>query len=234
LVFNVWRAVFLPDVLSYGVRPEPKLWAATDTSLGPQHRDLGLEVSGGLKGPVDAREAQVRDLVELSQRRQDRESDVVGGDLGAAAGTQRPLDLGAQVRERVLTDRPALACLADAEDHLLAAERLGGPERLTTVSCTISCVENRFSHAGQTRRRRIDEPSSLTRLSRTRVSVLRQCGQCMRCRSFLASGPLDPSQGMPHRAPDRALPGDQGVDELGTKVRSLWVINHNLWIITSV
>jgi hypothetical protein len=50
-------------------------------------------------------------------------------------------------------------------------------------------VLNRFSHAGQLRLRRIAPPSSVTRLSSTRVSVLRQYGQCIVCRSFLALVP---------------------------------------------
>jgi hypothetical protein len=54
------------------------------------------------------------------------------------------------------------------------------PLRLSTVSCICSTVVKRFSQSGQVRRRRIDVPSSATRESRTRVSVLRQNGQCIR------------------------------------------------------
>jgi hypothetical protein len=65
---------------------------------------------------------------------------------------------------------------------LIALSRLNGsvaPERLLTINCICSTVEKRRSQAGQARRRRIALPSSATRESSTRVSVLRQCGQCM-------------------------------------------------------
>ena len=64
----------------------------------------------------------------------------------------------------------------------MAFSRVNGSEvplRLITVSCICSTVVNRFSQAGQIRRRRMDEPSSATRESSTRVSVLRQKGQCI-------------------------------------------------------
>ncbi len=53
------------------------------------------------------------------------------------------------------------------------------PDRFTTVSCMASTVVNRFSHSEHERRRRIEVPSSDTRLSSTRVSVWRQYGQCI-------------------------------------------------------
>ena len=98
---------------------------ARRVALGAQEGDLGLEVVGGLEGPVDAGEPQVGDLVELAQRAEDGQADLVGGDLGAALAAQRVLDLLAEAGQVVLGDRPALAGLADAGDRLLAAERLG-------------------------------------------------------------------------------------------------------------
>jgi hypothetical protein len=68
----------------------------------------------------------------------------------------------------------------------IAFSRVNGsvaPERFSTVSCICSIVVKRLPQpllsSGQVRRRRIDVPSSATRESRTRVSVLRQYGQCI-------------------------------------------------------
>src|SRR3954447_20885613 len=60
--------------------------------------------------------------------------------------------------------------------------RLNGspaPERLITVRLVVSSVVKRRPHSEHWRRRRIAEPSSVTRLSTTRESGLRQNGQYM-------------------------------------------------------
>jgi hypothetical protein len=76
-------------------------------ALGAEQGDLGLEVLERLEGPVDAGEAQVGDLVELAQRAQDRQPDVVRVDLGAAAGADDVLDRWASsARSSSLTGRP--------------------------------------------------------------------------------------------------------------------------------
>ena len=98
----------------------------------------------------------------------------MGRDLGGTLEAQRVLDLLAQAGQVVLGDRAALAGLADAGDAFSRVNGSVAPERLSTVSCICSTVVNRFSHDGQVRRRRIEPPSSATRESRTRVSVLRQ------------------------------------------------------------
>ena len=95
-------------------------------SFEPQHLDLGVEVVGRLEGAVDAREAEVGHLVERAQRRQDREPDLVGVELGLAAQPQGVLDVLAEAGELGVGDRAALAGLADAGDRLVAVERLGG------------------------------------------------------------------------------------------------------------
>ncbi len=72
-----------------------------------------------------------------------------------------------------VTGRPLQALRTPAT----AFSRVNGsvaPERLRTVSCICSTVVKRFSQAEHERRRRIDEPSSATRESMTRVSVSRQ------------------------------------------------------------
>ena len=72
-----------------------------------------------------------------------------------------------------MTGRP-LQALRTPETALSRVNGSVAPERLSTVSCICSTVVNRFAQAEQVRRRRIEAPSSATRESRTRVSVLRQ------------------------------------------------------------
>ena len=91
-----------------------------------------------------------------------------------------------RARSSSVTGRPLQALRTPA----IAFSRVNGSEvplRLITLSCICSTVVNRFSHDGQCRRRRIAEPSSATRESRTRVSVLRQNGQCIAGSSLCAA-----------------------------------------------
>ena len=124
-------------------------------------------------------EPQVGDLVELAQRAEDGHADLVGRrtrpapEPRSASSTCWPR----QARSSSVTGRPLQALRTPA----IALSRLNAsvaPDRFTTVSCISSTVVNRFSHAEQERRRRIELPSSATRESRTRVSVWRQYGQC--------------------------------------------------------
>src|SRR5690349_17841648 len=89
-----------------------------------QQVDGRLEVVERLERLVHAREAQVGDLVELAQRRQDREADVVRLDLRRARRADGLLDLLGEHREVGVGDRAPLAGLLHAEHDLLAAERL--------------------------------------------------------------------------------------------------------------
>ncbi|GAA0916823.1 hypothetical protein GCM10009549_33310 [Streptomyces thermoalcalitolerans] len=60
--------------------------------------------------------------------------------------------------------------------------RLNGsvtPDRLTTMSEHVSTVVNRREQSGHWRRLRMDVPSSVVRLSTTRLSGCLQKGQCM-------------------------------------------------------
>ncbi|GAA4820512.1 hypothetical protein GCM10023220_61930 [Streptomyces ziwulingensis] len=60
--------------------------------------------------------------------------------------------------------------------------RLNGsvtPDRLITMSEQVSTVVNRREQSGHWRRLRIDVPSSVVRLSTTRLSGCLQKGQCM-------------------------------------------------------
>src|ERR1700754_606625 len=92
--------------------------------------DLLLEVLDGREGAVHTREPEVGDLIELAQRAEDGEPDLMARDLGGAARTDGLLDAVGELLQRVLVDGAALAGSADSVDDLLAAERLGDPAAL--------------------------------------------------------------------------------------------------------
>src|SRR5450830_570662 len=135
--------------------------------VGSKHSDRGFEVVERVKGLVDAREPEVRHLVELSERPEDCQADLIGVNLRAPARADRLLDPLGQQSKVVLADRPALASLAHASDDLVPTEGLA-----------VSIVVKRRLHAGHCRRRRIVAPSSEVRESTTRESPCRQKGQC--------------------------------------------------------
>ena len=81
-------------------------------------------------------------------------------------------------RSSSVTGRPWQALRTPAS----TLSRLNGsvaPERLVTVRLAVSTVVNRRPHSGHCRRRRIEVPSSVARLSTTRLSACRQNGQCI-------------------------------------------------------
>ena len=85
--------------------------------IAAQRGDLLLEILEGIERPIDGGEPQVRDLVQLAERPENRAADVVGADLGATGRPDVFLDPLREQRERVFVDRAALACLADAGDR---------------------------------------------------------------------------------------------------------------------
>src|SRR3954470_6437267 len=103
---------------------------AGELLVGPQLADGRCEVVQALESAVDGGEAHIGDLVEVTQRPEDRQAHVMGRDLGGAGAANRLLDLLGELSEGVLVDGPPRAGLADAVDHLRAAERLGGPRAL--------------------------------------------------------------------------------------------------------
>src|SRR6266508_792097 len=96
----------------------------------PQLGDGLVEVVDGTERLVHAGEAQVGDLVELAQRTQDGEPDLVAGHLSGTGRPDRLFDGLRQLSQHVLVDRPALASPAHAVDDLQPAERLGDPAAL--------------------------------------------------------------------------------------------------------
>src|SRR4051794_36066489 len=86
-------------------------WVAGLVAGGAQCGDLGLEVGERLEAAVDAGEAEVGDLVEVLERAEDGEADLVRRDLRLVAdGLLDPLG---ELREGVLVDGAPLAGLAD-------------------------------------------------------------------------------------------------------------------------
>src|SRR5699024_5843323 len=73
----------------------------------------------------DARETEVGDLVELTQRRQDGHPHLVGVDLRGAQGPDGLLHPLGEQRQLVLGDRATLAGLAHPDEDLGPAEGLG-------------------------------------------------------------------------------------------------------------
>ena len=149
-------------------------------TLGAQEGDGGLEVLEGVEGLVDGGEAQVGDLVELAQRLEDGQADLVRVDLGAApgCGCVSSTRWARRARSSSVTGRPWQA-LRTPTSTLARLNGSVAPERLTTVRLAVSTVVNRRPHSGHWRRRRMLEPSSVARESMTRESVWRQNGQCM-------------------------------------------------------
>ena len=70
--------------------------------LAAQQCDLCLEVLGGAEGLIHGGEAEVGDFVESAQRRQDRQANVVGVDLGSVVRTNALLNLVGEQLEVVV------------------------------------------------------------------------------------------------------------------------------------
>src|SRR5664280_921311 len=95
--------------------------------VGTECGDLGFEVREGVEGAVDAGETEVGHLVELPQRSQNGQPNLVRRDFGAAAGADGVLHPLRQQREGIFLGRSALAGLAHASEDLGPAERFGRP-----------------------------------------------------------------------------------------------------------
>ena len=164
-------------------RAEVRAWHARPRrrrALGAQHRDLGLEVLGALEGAGTRWRTGGRPPRRARAAGSGWPSRPRGPGTSAQPSPRRVSSTcwPRQARSSSETGRPLQALRTPA----IALSRVNGsvaPDRFTTTSCICSTVLNRLPHSGQERRRRIAPPSSATRLSRTRVSVLRQYGQCM-------------------------------------------------------
>src|SRR5262249_12002732 len=87
--------------------------------------DFLLEVIQRLEAPVDRGEPEVRDLVEVAERPEDRQAHLVRRHLRQATCPDRLLHSLGEHRELVFVDRPALAGALHTPDNLVPGERLG-------------------------------------------------------------------------------------------------------------
>ena len=129
----------------------------------------------------------VRHLVQLAERLEHGQTDLVSLDLGAPLRPDALLDALGEDREVVLGDRAALAGLADADEDLLAAERLGDAGPLDDAQAGGLDRGEAATASGHWRRRRMAVPSSVVRESMTRESLWRQKGQCIGLDSLLGT-----------------------------------------------
>src|ERR1700722_5823761 len=95
-----------------------------------QFRDCLLEVVERLEAPVNAGKSEVRDLVEIAERSEDRQPDLVRRHLGEAPRPDRLLHPLGEYREVVFVHRSTLARPLHTADDLVPGERLGHPAAL--------------------------------------------------------------------------------------------------------
>src|SRR5690242_19691109 len=113
---------------SLGRRVRGGLGAGTGAPVAvplAQGGDLIFEVGERLEPSVDRGEPEVGHLVQIPQRAQDGQADLVRGDLAQPPCPDRLLHLLGQDRQLVLADRPSLACPLHATDDLVPGEGLG-------------------------------------------------------------------------------------------------------------
>ena len=163
-------------------------WAVGSGARAPRRRRRARRGAGrsrprsprGTRTPGRRGEPQVGDLVELAQRAEDGQADLVGVDLGAAlARTASSTRWPSRARSSSVTGRPWQALRTPAS----TLSRLNGsvaPERLTTVRLRglgggePAAARRGTGGAGGSR-----VPSSVVRQSTTRLSGWRQNGQCI-------------------------------------------------------
>src|SRR5699024_9719120 len=110
--------------------------------IAAQVVDRVLEVLGGGESPVYRGETQVGDLVEVAQRRERGQADLVARDLRGTGGAHRLFDLLRQQVQRVLVHVQPTEGRTDSAHHLGAAEGL-------FHSGTLDHREHRGLHGGE-------------------------------------------------------------------------------------
>lgn len=123
--------------------------------MGPQRCDLTLEVLGGAEPPVHRGKAQVRHLIQVTQRAKDGQAHLIAGNFRGSSRPDGILDLLGQQVQRIVIDITALTGPPYALDDLVATKGSVTPLRFTTASTAVSTVVKRRPHSGHERRRRI-------------------------------------------------------------------------------
>lgn len=123
--------------------------------MGPQCCDLTFEVLGGAEPAIHRGKAQVRDLIQVTQRAKDGQAHLIAGNFRGSSRPDGILDLLGQQVQRIIIDITTLTGPPYALDDLVATKRLSDPLRFTTASTAVSTVVKRRPHSGHERRRRI-------------------------------------------------------------------------------
>src|SRR5664280_1081733 len=172
--------------------------------VGTECGDLGFEVREGVEGAVDAGETEVGHLVELPQRSQNGQPNLVRRDFGAAAGADGVLHPLRQQREGIFLGRSALAGLAHASEDLGPAEWFGRPTPLDHGQAGGLHGGEPTPAVGARAPRGVGWPAAAPRLSTTRESPCRQNGHLIGhpfgSRRPPRGGRLEP-KGCPMRCP---------------------------------
>ncbi len=98
--------------------------------MGPQCCDLTFEVLGGAEPPVHRGKAQVRDLIQVTQRAKDGQAHLIAGNFRGSSRPDGILDLLGQQVQRIIIDITTLTGPPYALDDLVATKRLSDPAAL--------------------------------------------------------------------------------------------------------
>lgn len=123
--------------------------------MGPQCCDLTFEVLGGAEPAIHRGKAQVRDLIQVTQRAKDGQAHLIAGNFRGSSRPDGILDLLGQQVQRIIIDITTLTGPPYALDDLVATKGSVTPLRFTTASTAVSTVVKRRPHSGHERRRRI-------------------------------------------------------------------------------
>jgi hypothetical protein len=105
-------------------------WCTWVGACGPKISDRLLKVSKRLESLVNTGESEVRDLIEIAERTQNCQPDVMGVDFSPASGPNGLFYLLGQNRQLILAHRSSLAGLANPDEDLASTEGLGRPRAL--------------------------------------------------------------------------------------------------------
>ena len=182
---------------------------------------IAASKSSRRRRPVDRRRSAGRPPRRARAAAQDGQADLVGGDLGAARRPDRLLDPLGEPRQVVLGDRAALAGLADTDDDLVAAERLGGPGALDDRQARRLDGREPPPHSGHCRRRRMAVPSSV-------VARVHDAGVGVPAERAVHGGPSSRCRSWPSAIPSARPVDESVVDTVGQPVGNRAHV-HNMW-----
>lgn len=98
--------------------------------MGPQCCDLTFEVLSGAEPAIHRGKAQVRDLIQVTQRAKDGQAHLIAGNFRGSSRPDGILDLLGQQVQRIIIDITTLTGPPYALDDLVATKRLSDPAAL--------------------------------------------------------------------------------------------------------